>query len=1513
MSFSAEARTSGQVRFSSAQTLTSEIQRNVSSADSRNELGTAVRQVPSPFNNGFAAQASNQIQSQPLSAYSAPLKTVSATLNAYGTVIYASSWTENSINERRGLYKMPVVQSAAFSMLFGTPDPVFGFYDNDGKYYVLNKLAYGTWVMGYDLYVYDTETKARIKVIELDDMPICATDVAYDPVSGHVFGCFSGEYGGEIYRYWGYFDLSDNNVHKIADMDFSLRAVAIDKLGQAYGIDLEGNLYKVAKETGTFELVGATGCPSLHYMSSAAYNDKDGSILLAYCNDEAAGLVEINPQTAASSVIATFGEGEEVIGMYIPAQAPDKAPATPGFEVSCVDGSMTANFVVTMPDKLYDGTDAAGTTMGYKIYANGTEVASGQALAGSTVNSSATLTLSGMYTFIAIATNEVGESNQAKAQCYVGKGTPQAGKNVVLSYADGVLTLTWDPVTESADGGYIDPAQVRYDIIDAQNNVVTSDLNVCSWTKEMPVPENITALCYGVIAKYDAKSSKAVMSNTLYVGHYNAPVTMDMKDNAIFSQHTVIDANKDNKTWKYSSSKGTYYSYGNKAADDWIISPAIYLEKGKAYDFSAIAHAYSDRYPERIEIKIGRAATAEAMTTTLAEPTEVLGDNLTIPASIVPDESGEYFIGMHAISDGGQWDLSLVSYQLSAPYGATAPDAVSDLKITPAISGDLNATVSFTTASATVTGAAYTGDMKLVIKRDGEVIKELNAAAATDQSFTDNVPAAARYTYTVEAYDTDGNQGRSPSASAFVGPNVPNPPASVSAVENPAKTGEVTLTWTHPTTDVDGNPLLPANLTYNVYLYDNDANKWNKLNTEPVDGLSYTFTAQPETDPQTFIQVGVQTINRGVDGEYLQGAGFVAVGPAYSLPFAMSNITDVQNYVLGINNWDGCEFGMKQDGDMNEVVSQDGDGQFFYGERVSSSTELGTGKGRGDLVFGKINLAGAKNPVFEMYTYKITDTDASLLDLFVVCDGVQTLVKTIDYNDDIAKQWTKKVIDLSAFNGKTVQPIIRYHSSGLVYCFFDNIKVIDMPDYDLGAVSVSAPEEVEPGTDFNVDVVIENNGRLASGDYSVELLANGNTADTKPATGIAAGQKATVTFVQNLNMASEKTVEYSARLIYADDADPSNNLTAKNATVSRIESSLPAVSNLHGTANEADITLTWDAVTDSDIPYDPTLESFENAEPFTKAYDGWTFIDRDGLPSGNLGNIDVPNHNGTVDPESFIVIDGTNDAFALTSYAKEYVAADGKQYIGSIYCLAGEQALGTCDDWAISPLLKGNAQTVTFNAKNASINYSELLQVWYSTEDTTDPDKFVQLESFNNTGSQYRTIRTDGWGDFSFTLPEGAKRFAFRVVSNDGMMLMIDAVRYIAADGTKGLELTGYNVYCNGIKVNAEPVATNTFVHADADLSVDNTYHVTAVYNRGESEAAVVLVKTSGIDGIYSIATLSVEGRQIVVNNAGDSAVSIVAVDGKVVYSATGDARVPVHPGIYLVRIGTSTNKLIVR
>ena len=63
-------------------------------------------------------------------------------------------------------------------------------------------------------------------------------------------------------------------------------------------------------------------------------------------------------------------------------------------------------------------------------------------------------------------------------------------------------------------------------------------------------------------AKNGDRKSSDTASNTISLGHYTAPVTIEFSSKEIFSQHVVVDGNADGKTWSYGSrvAESTYHS-----------------------------------------------------------------------------------------------------------------------------------------------------------------------------------------------------------------------------------------------------------------------------------------------------------------------------------------------------------------------------------------------------------------------------------------------------------------------------------------------------------------------------------------------------------------------------------------------------------------------------------------------------------------------------------------------------------------------------------------------------------------------------------------------------------------------------------------------------------------------------------------------------------------------------------------------------------------------------------------
>lgn len=1432
---------------------------------------------------------------------------VSTSMDVFGVVVFDNTWTTSTA--KYGVYKLPLTEGGSFTFQGATTNLLYATHDGDHTLYSAQAVYYGTWFAGIDVYIYNTEDWSSRTFY--GDEAMLGLDIAYDPITEKIYGCISD---GEEAFAWGSLNFNDGTVKKIASLPTGMRGVAISKTGQGYGITTSGDLYKINVTTGAAELVGATGMPALQYMSSAAFDDKDNCIIMTYANDVESGMYQIDPATAQATLITKFANNQEVVGVYVPFAPADKAPGDPSLTVTCPEGAQKADITIVMPSTLADGTDAQGQPMTYKVAANGTEVLTGSANGGETVTTTIDTELTGMVKFVATVSNEAGDSRDAKTNVYIGKAIPQAPANVLLSWADNTFTLTWDAVTEAADEGYFNAAEVVYDIIDSEGNTVAADVAATTWSTAQAEPESFTSFYFSVKAKYAGRTSEAGVSNILSLGSFKPAVTFDLTDEAVFNQHTILNANNDNKTWIYNS-KGAQYKYsGSNDADDWLFSPSVYLQAGKAYDFTATSFSQSNSYPEYMEIAMGTECTAEAMTIEIAPRTLITKEPVKFTASLVPTVSGIYHIGFHAVSEAGQYQFWVSDYTISEPYGAAAPDVITGLEIIPDVKGELNAVISFKASTKTVTNNDIEGDMAVDILRDGEKVRTVSCRPGMNINLEDKVPAAGRYTYTFVPLSADDETGRKVSASAYIGPNVPNPPAVINAKENPDKLGEVTLSWEHSTTDVDGNPLYTPNLTYNVYQWvapasADEEGHWQILNDQPIADTTITVQAQDENADQTFVQFGVLAINKGVSGEYLNTPGLVAVGFPYDLPARLSGPEALDEYIVGLDDTDGCDWGFGQDGKFNEITSQDADGFFFVGERVRSA--LGTSKGAGDLILGKYDLSTAQHPVVSFYTWKITDTDKSVLEVYALCEGQKTLVKSLNYNDDETAVWTKKTLSLEQFAGKCVQLIFRYYSDGLVYFFMDNMEIREHYDNDLRAASVTGPKKVAIDETFDLSVEVSNEGRVAAEGYTVALLRDGETVATCEGDGIEPGENAFYTFSQSLNAASAAEVTYSAQVIYDADMDLDNNITGKVATVKRELSTLPVVNALSGETTEQGNVLTWNPITAEDIPADATVEDFESAESFAKEVEGWTFVDNDDLPTGGLKNIDIPGFNKGVDHLSFIVFDHAAENFNI----KDFEAASGEKFIASIYAMETSSLTPVShDDWIISPALNGNAQTITFRGKPLSINYTEQIQVRYTTEETLDPNEYEVIEEFNTPGYDYLNVRSDGWDVYSFELPEGATHFAIGVISLDGFMFFLDDIKYIPAGAPTSLQHVGYNVYRDGVKLNAEPLTEATFTDTEATEG-DHTYHVTALYNQGESEVSNGLtLTTSGVASVAAGAVkVGVEGSFITVSGAEGKHVAIFAADGKLLVGTTGNTRQAVSAGIYLVTVEKNTWKVVVR
>lgn len=95
----------------------------------------------------------------------------------------------------------------------------------------------------------------------------------------------------------------------------------------------------------------------------------------------------------------------------------------------------------------------------------------------------------------------------------------------------------------------------------------------------------------------------------------------------------------------------------------------------------------------------------------------------------------------------------------------------------------------------------------------------------------------------------------------------------------------------------------------------------------------------------------------------------------------------------------------------------------------------------------------------------------------------------------------------------------------------------------------------------------------------------------------------------------------------------------------------------------------------------------------------------------------------------------------------------------------------------------------------------------YYSETGTDMSSFVQFD-------QTARITTLSWNDkYEFNLPQGAKHFAIRKVTNDGWVMFIDDVTFSpdTLASQAGIMLSGYNIYKNGVRLNEAPVVSTSY------------------------------------------------------------------------------------------------------
>lgn len=983
-------------------------------------------------------------------------------------------------------------------------------------------------------------------------------------------------------------------------------------------------------------------------------------------------------------------------------------------------------------------------------------------------------------------------------------------------------------------------------------------------------------------------------------GTVTLPLYETFDSSASMTGYTIIDANDDGTTWEY-------YDYWNcvrvpysdeLATDDWLITPAIAMEAGTTYKIALDAKGMGAFFGnERFEVMIGTKPTADGMTGKVIEATEVKESTYaTYSATFTPTESGTYYVGIHGCSEAGRYGLFVDNLQVSAGVSPKAPAAATGLTLTPDATGLAKVSIAFTAPSKALDGTDLASLEKVEVLRDKKPIATLSATPGQALTYVDETVTLGTHEYVVAAYNTVG-RGEELTASVFVGPGKPAAVTNFKVTET--QPGVVTLSWTAPTKDENGKAIDPSLITYKVVYYDVVYDSY--YTEEPItDGLTdtqYVHTAIAPDAGQLFTAYGVYAETVSGRSTAVKTALF-PVGTSYAAPYTESFANGETSSLLRsevVTSYSTTPaWQAVQDKAASGVVSRDGDNGYavMAAENIDDSARYYT---------GKIDLTGIENPGLSFFVYNFYNgtnaDDLNPLEIYVSTGSGFVLAKEMKVSETGGLGWNKVIVPLDKYAGKTVQIVFFSSAKSYVFTPIDAIRVGSLSANDLTALAVEAPESVQTGADYTVNVIVENAGTTSATDYTVTLRRSDGVEQTLQGTAIASCAKTTFSFTDRLSVFAQGSVTYTAMVNYAADENTADNTTAE-VSVDVAASQLPAPTSLTADKQTAGVALQWTAPIIETAQPDAVTDDFESYESYTKAETGgWTMIDVDEKQVGKL-DITIPEITLAGSTQAFWVMDA--DCEGANSL---YAAHSGKKYLAQIF----NNDNSACDDWAVSPELYGSAQTVSFYAKSYSSypSFAETFEILYSTGGKATSD-FTLLATCKDVPNE--------WTKYEQALPEGTKYFAIRCISEGCYMLFVDDVTYIPANATSDLSLEGYNVYRNGEKLNAEPLADTAYTDA-TPASGKLTYTVTAVYNRGESSTSnEAVVDNGGVDTVASSAvSISVEGNRVSVT-AAEGGIAIYNASGVTMASTReSSCTAEVATGVYLVKTAAGVRKVIVK
>lgn len=1000
-------------------------------------------------------------------------------------------------------------------------------------------------------------------------------------------------------------------------------------------------------------------------------------------------------------------------------------------------------------------------------------------------------------------------------------------------------TIVFNAPSVTIDGNEMTENLTKIDVL-RDGVVIESVADVAPGSERTIVDNEEKGLTLGThkyqVIPYNADGigQKSEEVSVLITAALNVPYTFDLTQDQT-GLFTIIDNNADGKTWSFSSSIGTIYSYSStNPGDDYLVSPAFNLEAGKSYKVTVNAKSYNSSYTERFEVKVGKVATAEGLNITAIGPTEVSSTEAEdFEGEFTANEAGQYFIAIHAISDPNKWRLVVNSLSVEKGLEPTAP-AAPELAVTPAAEGAKSAQIEVTAPSTTVGGDDLMAEnlSKIEILRDNEVLTTLNVLPGNVAEYTDeNVPDGL-HTYQAIPYDKDGNPGKkSEKVTVYVGVDTPADVQNFHVKSTTANS--ITFAW-DAATGAHGGYVNSANMKYEISTLAVESSIFGSYLV--VDQTIANVTGQTELTidfpvdegEQMYQYFGISANDGTAATDATMAYSELLVGAPLDIPLNESFEGSTLHYAWSTNGGLGVS---------TNSSDEDGVALKLYNDGTSANVYF---------MLDKVNLKSAANPTLLLdvrsestdKVYGIGSKDGG--DIAILNEGAVTADYTTFKVPLSSIKDAERYASLGIIANIETPSVTQYEDTLII----DNIRIVDLYEHDL-AVSVKAPKNINAGENAPIKVTVENQGENAANGYTLVIKAGDKELFNKTVNeALPAFKKSEYDVtLETTTFDDTQDITVSAEVIYDNDLNPDNNkaetiVSVKGSTLAQPEN-VKAVQNADET-----VKVSWTAPsTDAATEITDDVESYEefdcgglNEEVHTGNIGAWTVYDGNAAYCYGFNGVTIPNLG---DKNAWLVMAPASEQVSQDLSAN-YPAHSGDQYFISACCAEPEGAVAATDHWLISPELTGVAQTISFYARVITAQYgAETYEVLASSTDA-QPASFTKVAE----GS----IDATEWTEITAQLPEGTKFFAIRHTSTDIFGLMVDDITYLG--GASAAE--SFNIYVNGEKIaNVAGDKTEYIVTPDKFAAGEQEFAVSAVYASGESKP--VEVKITVVTGIKQI------------------------------------------------------------